>query len=113
MPWMKVCPLEQVAQGSMARFRVEGKDILLARVEGKYYGLEDRCPHMGCSLSRGSLEDGVVTCPCHGSQFRVQDGGLARWAQGLTGRLSRPFFRPRPARSFQTKLEGQYVLVEV
>ncbi|MFG2575552.1 Rieske (2Fe-2S) protein [Streptomyces sp. NPDC048481] len=34
------------------------------------------CTHQGCTVS--SVADGVIHCPCHGSEFRVADGSVAR-----------------------------------
>jgi len=52
--------------------------LAIFRVDGALYGLEDRCPHAGRSLSDGALEGGVVTCPGHGSQFSVCSGERLR-----------------------------------
>lgn len=38
----------------------------------------DVCPHAGARLSGGGYEDGVVTCPAHGSQFDVATGDRRR-----------------------------------
>ena len=54
---------------SVRRFVVEGKEILVGKLAGKYYALDERCTHRGSPLSEGSLEDGVITCPWHYGQF--------------------------------------------
>jgi nitrite reductase (NADH) small subunit/3-phenylpropionate/trans-cinnamate dioxygenase ferredoxin subunit len=36
--------------------------------------IDDYCPHMGASLAEGTVEEGVVTCPWHGWEFRLSDG---------------------------------------
>jgi nitrite reductase (NADH) small subunit/3-phenylpropionate/trans-cinnamate dioxygenase ferredoxin subunit len=41
---------------------------------GRYYAIDDLCPHMGASLGAGVVEDGVVTCPWHAWRFCVADG---------------------------------------
>jgi nitrite reductase/ring-hydroxylating ferredoxin subunit len=50
----------------------------LYHVGSGLYACADRCPHAGETLSRGELEDGVVTCPRHGSQFDVRTGERRR-----------------------------------
>jgi nitrite reductase/ring-hydroxylating ferredoxin subunit len=35
---------------------------MISRVGGKYYVVENRCPHAGGDLSAGKLEANVVTC---------------------------------------------------
>lgn len=41
-------------------------------------GLCDACPHAGARLSGGAVEDGVVTCPAHGSRFELSTGERVR-----------------------------------
>lgn len=52
--------------------------LAVFRVGGALYGVEDRCPHAGRPLSDGGLEEGVVTCPGHGSQFDICSGERLR-----------------------------------
>jgi nitrite reductase/ring-hydroxylating ferredoxin subunit len=52
--------------------------IALYHLAGRLWAIADACPHAGASLCTGSLDDGVVTCPRHGSQFRVTDGERVR-----------------------------------
>lgn len=53
---------------------VRGKDVAVFHVDGKFYAIDDLCPHMAASLSGGFVENGVVTCPWHYWQFRLADG---------------------------------------
>ncbi len=48
--------------------------IALYHFSGRLWAISDACPHAGASLCQGSLDGDVVTCPRHGSQFRVSDG---------------------------------------
>ena len=67
--FVEVGKISDLADGTMKRIYVEGKEILLARIDGKYYVAAGRCPHMRGFLSRGTLKGTVVTCPLHGSRF--------------------------------------------
>lgn len=51
-----------------------GMRVVLARLDGRICALADVCPHAGGPLHEGTLEQGVVTCPWHGSRFRFRDG---------------------------------------
>ncbi len=42
--------------------------------DGKAYALDDRCPHMGFPLHRGSVEAGLVTCHWHHARFDLASG---------------------------------------
>src|SRR5436853_4209575 len=39
------------------------------------YALDDRCPHMGFPLHRGTVESGLVTCHWHHARFDLESGG--------------------------------------
>ena len=39
-----------------------------------YYATAEECTHVGGPLSEGELNGNEVTCPWHGSCFRVTDG---------------------------------------
>ncbi len=41
---------------------------------GTLRAVDDTCTHVGGSLSEGPCDDGIVTCPWHGAQFRLADG---------------------------------------
>lgn len=52
--------------------------IALFHLGGRLYAVSDVCPHAGSSLCAGELDGDVITCPRHGSQFRVTDGARVR-----------------------------------
>ena len=43
--------------------------------EDRAYALDDRCPHMGFPLHRGTVENGLVTCHWHHARFDLSSGG--------------------------------------
>lgn len=69
---------EEVAPGRIKVVDVEGQTLAIVNLEGQYFAFVDRCPHMGCPLSTGTLEGAVVTCICHFSQFNVTDGAVVK-----------------------------------
>jgi len=48
--------------------------LVLLQPDGTVAALADRCSHLAGSLSEGEVADGCVTCPLHGSTFRLSDG---------------------------------------
>jgi nitrite reductase/ring-hydroxylating ferredoxin subunit len=52
--------------------------IALFHLSGRLWAVADACPHAGASLCEGELVENVITCPRHGSQFRVSDGERLR-----------------------------------
>ena len=55
-----------------------GGSIAVIRVGGRLHAIRDECPHAGASLSDGTLEGSIITCPRHGSQFDVTTGARER-----------------------------------
>jgi len=64
--------------GLLGEFEVEGCSVALWRGGGRLGCLENRCTHSGAKLSEGEVEDGVVTCPRHGSRFDIVSGERVR-----------------------------------
>jgi nitrite reductase/ring-hydroxylating ferredoxin subunit len=106
---------DDLVNGTMKEVKIEGHDILLARIADKYYAVGNRCPHLGGNLSRGSLEGTVVTCPVHGSQFDITDGRIVRWLKksGPLQTVSKLFKGPKPVASYEVRIDGEKILVEV
>ena len=50
--------------------------ILVTRDGGRIVALDNVCTHAGGSLDEGTIENGCVTCPLHGSTFRLADGSV-------------------------------------
>jgi Rieske Fe-S protein len=42
----------------------------------EFRAFDATCQHLGCIV--GTVSDGLITCPCHGSQYRITDGSVAR-----------------------------------
>jgi len=72
--YVRLCLAEEIPEGSLKRFEVEGKEVLLARKKGEFFAIEARCTHRGGPLSEGSLEDSAITCPWHFGQFSLATG---------------------------------------
>jgi nitrite reductase/ring-hydroxylating ferredoxin subunit/uncharacterized membrane protein len=52
--------------------------VLLLRQGGRLHALVDRCTHRGGALHEGEVGEGTITCPLHGSCFRLDDGSVER-----------------------------------
>jgi 3-phenylpropionate/trans-cinnamate dioxygenase ferredoxin subunit len=107
--------VDEFAVGVMKAVEVEGKGLLVANVEGIFYVADDRCPHMGSRLSRGTLDRTVVTCPWHGSRFDLSDGRVVRWTDRTGAMLKLMSFLKRPAslRTYRVEPAEGRLLVEL
>ncbi|WP_276945328.1 MULTISPECIES: Rieske (2Fe-2S) protein [Ferrimicrobium] len=64
--------------GIIASVQHDLGELMLVKEQGKPVCLVGPCPHAGESLGRALVEDGVITCPAHGSQFLVAGGERVR-----------------------------------
>ncbi len=113
--YVEVIKANDLKDGQMKAVKAGGQDVLVAKVGGKFYAAESKCPHMGGNLAQGKLEGTVVTCPLHASQFELKDGSVIRWTNwpGIVVAATKLIRRPRAIKTFPVKVEGDKVLVEV
>jgi nitrite reductase/ring-hydroxylating ferredoxin subunit len=81
----RVAAATDIVEGRLFATTVSGRKVLLTRVGGRVHAVVDRCPHMGMSLARGRIENGVVTCPWHNSRFDFCSGRNVDWVSALMG----------------------------
>lgn len=62
------------AEKEMRGYEVGKRSLCVARINGRYKGLDDWCNHAGCLLSGGRLEGNLVVCPCHEVGFDMDTG---------------------------------------
>jgi len=63
-----------LAEQSMRHVHTDEIDLVVARQQGRVCALAHKCTHLGGPLSEGTLKDGSVVCPWHGSEFALDDG---------------------------------------
>ncbi len=80
-----VAKVGDIREGESIVVEVNKKDVAVFLAGGKYYAIDDMCPHAGASLSGGTVEGGVVTCPWHAWRFRLSDGAWADNPKVKTG----------------------------
>lgn len=74
MAFHKVCTLDDLWEGDMGVYEVDGKEVLLVHAEGEVHAIQSVCPHQEVDLVDGSLEGRVLTCCMHLWQFDVKSG---------------------------------------
>jgi nitrite reductase/ring-hydroxylating ferredoxin subunit len=74
--YVKVAKTSELNERPLKKVQVEGHDIALARVDGKYFAFDNVCPHRGGPLSNGELAGDKVACPWHGGEFNCCTGDL-------------------------------------
>ena len=81
---LPVGTLEELKQKGYLSIAAQGQTIVVFYHEGEVYALDNRCPHMGFPLSRGSTKDGILTCDWHHARFDIKTGGcFDLWADDV------------------------------
>jgi len=98
---VRVGSTDDVPEGELRAFEVEGNAVAVVNVGGTFYAFDDLCTHRQCSLADGDLEGTTVECICHGSQFDVTTGEV------LNGPAT------EPVRSYEVRVEDGAIQVQV
>jgi Rieske Fe-S protein len=79
-------PIAKVADVKVGGGVIKGDYVVTQPVAGTFKAFSSVCPHAGCNVNK--IDAGVISCPCHGSQFSVKDGSVITGpaTQGLTGK---------------------------
>jgi nitrite reductase/ring-hydroxylating ferredoxin subunit len=72
--FVEVAKLDEVPAGKMKHIELNGKEIMIVNLDGKFYALNDRCSHTNAPLSMGHIQDSILTCPMHGARFDITTG---------------------------------------
>ena len=112
---IRVANTNDLSEASMKKYQFQDTEILIARIKGKYYATQNKCPHFGGDLSKGKLEGSTVTCPRHGSQFNLTDGSVVRWLKGtgIISSIGKTLKSPQKLTTYSVKIEGQDIMVEM
>ena len=76
--WTDVAADADIGEGAMIKVTAGRASVFLHRRNSRLYALGNTCSHLGGPLDEGKVEDGCVTCPWHGSVFRLDDGTIVR-----------------------------------
>lgn len=83
--WITALPLDELEDDKPVKANAGGTDVMLLKRGEKIFALANACSHLGGPLNEGSLCNGSITCPWHGSRFALDDGrvldGPATYAQ--------------------------------
>ena len=73
--YIKAGTLEQLKERGCVVVTGGGHAVAVFHHDGQIYAVDNRCPHMGFPLDRGSVKDGILTCHWHHARFDLSSGG--------------------------------------
>jgi toluene monooxygenase system ferredoxin subunit len=100
MAFQKVATVDDLWSGEMLGLVVTGRKVLLVNLDGTIYAYEDKCAHLGVTLSNGHLRGAHLTCRAHQWEYDLCTG---RGRIPATVRL----------RAFAVRVEHGNILVDV
>jgi len=96
----RAASLEELREAGRLVVALDGHTICLLAENGDVFAVDNRCPHMGFPLHRGSVADGILTCHWHHARFDLCTGGtFDQWADEL--------------RRFPVEVDGDDVYVDL
>jgi nitrite reductase/ring-hydroxylating ferredoxin subunit len=99
-PLVRAASLAELRASGRLVVHVGGHSLCLFADGDEVYAVDNRCPHMGFPLQRGTLCDGILTCHWHHARFDLSTGGtFDQWADDL--------------RRFPVELRGDDVLLDL
>jgi len=108
MSFIKVAQTSDLTSGNKKKIVVADKEILLVNLGDTYYAINNKCPHMGGSLSEGNLEGDIIVCPRHGAAFNVITGKNVHDAKIVFVKM-----KVNDTQSLPVKVEGTDILVGI
>ncbi|MEM0173027.1 MAG: Rieske 2Fe-2S domain-containing protein, partial [Sulfolobaceae archaeon] len=83
------------------KITINGKEILLIRIDNKVYAIEPECPHKGANLEYGEIDPQLkrIKCNLHGYEFNLENGKL-EYIPPLYNR-SEPWFKSRDLKVYK------------
>jgi glycine betaine catabolism B len=97
--FVKVANTSDIPVSKMKEVQVNGQNICLANIDGKYFAINNICSHEGGPLADGRLEGYEVECPWHQSKFDMRTG-LVKVPPAV-----------EPQVTYQVKVDGEDVLI--
>lgn len=92
----------QVQDGKLMHITAGGKEIVVTKLDGNYYAMDNVCAHAGADLHEGELNNNELTCPWHGAKWDIKTGNLISFPQKL-----------KPLQSHKISIEKDTLYVEI
>ena len=92
----------EVQDGKLMHITAGGKEIVVTKLDGNYYAMDNVCTHAGADLHEGELNNNELTCPWHGAKWDIKTGNLISFPQKL-----------KPLQSHKISIEKDTLYVEI
>ena len=101
MDFIKLATIDDFNYSKIKSLSILGKKIgIVKREDGNFYAIEVGCKHQGADITRGKMENNILTCPRHGWKYDLETGECLNHDS------------PR-LRKFELKIEGNDIKVSL
>src|ERR1700722_6631171 len=98
--FVRAASLADLPEGGRMTVNLDGHVIALFHTPEGIFAVDNRCPHMGFPLDRGTVKDCILTCHWHHARFDLHSGGaFDPWADDV--------------RAFPVKVEGGDIWIDL
>jgi len=91
-----------IEEGKLVHITASGKELVVTKLDGSYYAIDNICTHAGAELHEGELSNSELKCPWHGAKWDIKTGSLISFPQKL-----------KPLQSHRISVENDTLFIEV
>src|SRR5262245_31921490 len=99
--WTKITPANNVPPREGRAVQIGDIQLAIFNVNGRYFTIENACPHKGGPLCDGMVSGNAVVCPLHGRRFDLETGMALRASEASCVAM------------FPTRVEEGIILVDL
>lgn len=101
MKWIRVTNTDQIPPREGRSVTIDGVEIAIFNLGGRFLAVDNACPHRGGPLCDGIVSGAAVVCPLHGYKLCLE-----------TGKMLKPDLELR-AETYPVRVEDGIVLIQL
>ncbi len=108
MPMIKLFPVNEFPENARKVFKVGEYKVLVIHTKGKFFAVDNHCPHMNMPLDRGKVtDDCAIICALHHSAFDLESGDVKEWSPWppMVGKAMGALVREKALPVFMTEVK--------
>ena len=113
---VKVLPVSDIVENSRTVVEVGEYKVLVIHSGGRFFAVNNRCPHMKLPLKSGKMtDDHAIVCPFHHSAFDLETGDVKEWSPWppVVGKALGALAREKALPVFATEVKDGWLWIAV
>jgi Ferredoxin subunits of nitrite reductase and ring-hydroxylating dioxygenases len=108
MGYVRAARIAELPENAKIKIELQGKTFFIAHVNGNFFALANKCPHLGGSLCDGLLSETTIKCPVHGAEFELATGKAVGKAKLLFLKMN-----VNDVEAYKTEVRGEEVFIDL